>query len=219
MKKIILEEINRVKSIMGLSLLTESILGPVFLRNLISDFTTTVGKNLSDVISGVGKRTGYNVSEEIHILFIDLKKSTDKNVKLFMDSLSETAAKYGKRDNLMFRDIVTGEKKIVDDMIEEEIFARMISSEKKYNFDLYMKLTNLNQKLADTYEWSNFWTKFNPSNPDDIAKIKENEKFFKQKNEQITKNINSLPDGLIKTQLVDSWSKSLDNYYKMVGSK
>jgi hypothetical protein len=219
MKKIILEEINRVKSIMGLSLLTESILGPVFLRNLISDFTTTVGKNLSDVISGVGKRTGYNVSEEIHILFIDLKKSTDKNVKLFMDSLSETAAKYGKRDTLMFRDIVTGEKKIVDDMIEEEIFARMISSGKKYNFDLYMKLRKINEKLADTYEWSNYWTKFNPSNPDDIAKIKENEKFFKQYNDEITKNINSLPDGPIKTQLVDNWSKSLDNYYKMVGSK
>ena len=218
MKKILLEEINKIRGMMGASLLTESIIPVGFLRNLIVDFASTVGKNLDEVISGAGKRADYNTTEGLLILFTDLKKSADKNVKLFMDSLSETAAKYGKKDNLIFRDLATGEKKFIDEAIEEEIFAKMISSEKKYNFDLYMKLRNIDKKLSDSYEWSNYWTKFNPTNPEDITKIKENEKFFKQYNDEITKNINSLADGPIKTELVNSWSKSLDNYYKMVGT-
>jgi len=191
MKKILLEEINKIKSIMGMSLLTESIIPVGFLRNLIVDFTSTVGKNLDEVISGAGKRVGYNPTEGLTILFTDLKKSTDKNVKLFVDSLSETAAKYGKNDNLVFRDLATGEKKFIDEAIEEEIFAKMISSEKKYNFDLYLKMRNVDKKLADSYEWSNYWTKFDVTKPEDIAKIKENEKFFKQYNDEITKNINN----------------------------
>jgi hypothetical protein len=121
MNKLIKEEINRIKEVMGLKLINESIVPANSIKKLLDDFAESIGKNLSDITGAIDDVTK---QESVVELYNGLKNSTNQSVKNFVDSLDEVAELNKKEVNDLLDEISSGK---VDEEISRDIYTRMAS--------------------------------------------------------------------------------------------
>ena len=215
MEKLIKEEINRIREVMGLKLLKESIVPTGVIKSLLSDFATVVGKNLDDItqMTNSGARKA-----SVAGLYDGLKNSTDQSVKNFVDSVDEVASAYNREVADLLDEISTG--KIADE-IQDEIFTKLAS-----------KTTGVDAKLVDLLpddiasyykQVSNSYTRFE-NNLDGLINAYEKDPTALQnaidKNVEIRNAIVNLPDGPFKQKLLADWDNQLkffdDNIVKKI---
>lgn len=215
MEKLIKEEINRIREVMGLKLLKESIVPTGVIKSLLSDFATVVGKNLDDItqMTNIGTRR-----TSVAGLYNNLKNSTDQSVKNFVDSVDEVASFYKRDVVALLDDISTGK---VADEIQDEIFTKLAS-----------KTTGVDAKLVDLLpddvasyykQASNSYTRFE-NNLDGLINAYEKDPDALQKaidkNVEIRNAIVDLPDGPFKQKLLADWDNQLkffdDNIVKKI---
>ena len=204
MEKLIKEEINRIREVMGLKLLKESIVPTGVIKSLLSDFATVVGKNLDDItqMTNIGTRR-----TSVAGLYNNLKNSTDQSVKNFVDSVDEVASFYKRDVVALLDDISTGK---VADEIQDEIFTKLAS-----------KTTGVDAKLVDLLpddvasyykQASNSYTRFE-NNLDGLINAYEKDPDALQraidKNVEIRNAIVDLPDGPFKQKLLSDWDNQL----------
>lgn len=122
MNKLIVEEINRVREIMGLSLLTESIIPPNFWKLFLNDISALArtGAKSIDNISRIPQTA--DKIRQIKRLMDGINKSSDNTVKIFRESLNGVASKYNKNALDLYKNIVESK---LDDAIAEEIMVLM----------------------------------------------------------------------------------------------
>lgn len=214
MNKIIKEEINRIREVMGLKLLNESVIPAGAIKTLLSDFAQTVGKNLDDITQAANQGAK---KASIVGLYDGLKNSTDQSIKNFVDSLDEVAGSYNKKVNDLLDEITSG--KIADE-IQEEIFTKMASKTAGVDPNL-LNLLPKNETLRSLYDnTSSYYTKY-----DDISylkKIAENPdelEYLKKINGSIQNQISILPEGPFRTQLQKSWDEQLEYFNKNIIGK
>lgn len=215
MNKLIKEEINRIREVMGLKLLKESIVPTGVIKSLLSDFATVVGKNLDDItqMTNSGARKASVVG-----LYDSLKNSTDQSVKNFVDSVDEVASAYNREVADLLDEISTGK---VADEIQDEIFTKIAS-----------KTTGVDAKLVDLLpddvasyykQASNSYTRFE-NNLDGLIEAYRKDPVALQKaidkNVEIRNAIVNLPDGPFKQKLLADWDNQLkffdDNIVKKI---
>jgi hypothetical protein len=215
MEKLIKEEINRIREVMGLKLLKESIVPTGVIKSLLSDFATVVGKNLDDItqMTNIGTRR-----TSVAGLYNSLKNSTDQSVKNFVDAVDEVASFYKRDVVALLDDISTGK---VADEIQDEIFTKLAS-----------KTTGVDAKLVDLLpddiasyykQVSNSYTRFE-NNLDGLINAYEKDPTALQKaidkNVEIRNAIVNLPDGPFKQKLLNDWDNQLkffdDNIVKKI---
>jgi hypothetical protein len=215
MNKLIKEEINRIREVMGLKLLNESVIPPGTLKKLLADL---IGTKLDDALDAIGRAAPDYKTEETLNFIKSLRDSQDKTVQNFVDSLDEVAVtEYkGMTSNLM-NDLING--KLADE-IEEEIFAKIAS--KNLNFDkaLIDKLP-LPDNIKSLYkQTSGVYTSGNMDSLKQLFnKEPKNLDIYNEMNDEISDRINALENGALKRDLLKNWNGQLEYFNKNIVGK
>ena len=122
MNKLIKEEINRIRQVMGLSLLTEAIIPTGTLKKLLADL---MGTGFDDAIEAIGKAAPDDKTEETLNFINSIRQTQDQTVQNFINSFDEVAAsKYQGMTSDLMDDLINGK---LSDKVEEDILTKMAS--------------------------------------------------------------------------------------------
>ena len=122
MNKLIKEEINRIRQVMGLNLLTEAIIPTGTLKKLLADL---IGTGFDDAIEAIGKALPDDKTEETLNFINSIRQTQDQTVQNFINSFDEVAAaKYKGMTSDLMDDLINGK---LSDEVEEDILTKMAS--------------------------------------------------------------------------------------------
>jgi hypothetical protein len=223
MNNLIKEEVNRIREVMGLKLLTESPIPAGFLRSLFSDLANKAGKDLNAIIKSTNAK---NKKIAMDNLINNFRTGADQSANNFINSVDEIAAELTTDKNpltsaKLLDDIINGK---VDDKIQEDLISKMAAKSAGVDINLFNILQQSNEDIANLYNNVNtIYTgqgleslKQKLSTPEGIAKAK---KF----NEDLLEQLNGLEEGSFKTELKQIFEKQLEyvdeNFSNVFGTK
>jgi hypothetical protein len=216
MDKLIKEEINRIREVMGLRILNESPIPIGVLKSIFSDFASGLSKNV-DAIMKLNK-SQKNVS--LVNLANKLRTSTSDYAKNFMNAVDEVAGSANKTSEQLLDEIGLG---TIDPKTQELIVSKMAAKSIGTDMGLYSSIMKQDKVAAELYkDASGFWKNQN------LADITNNVKNGGRKsiddyNAVILKQIEELEDGTFKEQLLKSWEEQVkyveDNVLNKFGPK
>lgn len=122
MNKLIKEEINRIKEVMGLKLLTEGVIPSGSLKLLLKNL---LGQGFEESLNKIGSALPTEKTGETLELIKSLRASTDETVRNLMRSVEEVAIRdYDGLSSELFDDLINGK---LSDEVEEEILQKIAS--------------------------------------------------------------------------------------------
>jgi hypothetical protein len=217
MNKLIKEEINRIREVMGLKLLKESIVPAGSLKKLLADLIPTEFNEALDTI-GRAATDDDKLNEVFNFYFDKLLKNNNPSVKNFVDSLNEVGRSKGFSSDaggILLDDLING--KLAAD-VEEDVIARMAAKSVGIDANLINYLpSDIKQLYTLIKQPVNTYT----NKPIDglVNSFKLNQEDFNKAvslNSDITEMINKLPESKFQSELSKVWENEVKYFDDVV---